>query len=121
MIKILLIASGGSVGSVFRYFFSYFLKNYFNSFPLGTLCVNVLGSFLIGLTISYLNFKDGSEIFIKYFFIIGFLGSFTTFSAFSIDTIDLINEKKILLSMIYIMLSIFLSILAAYIGIILLK
>ena len=50
----------------------------------------MLGSFFIGLLVSYLNNKETSEIIIRYFLIIGILGSFTTFSAFSIETLELV-------------------------------
>ena len=116
IIKILYIAIGGSIGSILRFLFSNFCKIYFPFFPIGTLAVNVLGSFFIGLFVSYLNNKEVSEIIVRYFFIIGLLGSFTTFSAFSIETLELFKQDKIVLSLFYISLSIILSISAAYIG-----
>ena len=105
------------MGSSFRFIISNFLKNYFSYFPVGTLFVNVLGSLCIGILASYLFNKEISLEIIKYFLIIGFLGSFTTFSAFSIETIDMFKNGKIFMSFTYIFLSIFLSIFAAYIGI----
>ena len=121
IIKFLYIATGGALGSILRFFVSYICKIYFLYFPVGTLLVNVIGSFLAGLLVSYLNNKEISEIIIKYFFIIGFLGSFTTFSAFSIDTLELFRQNEISLSVLYIMLSIILSIFAAYAGFILMN
>ena len=56
---------------------------------------------------NYLENKNISEAFIKYFLIIGLLGAFTTFSAFSYDVIDLMNNNKFFISAIYIVLSIF--------------
>ena len=114
--KIIYIATGGAIGSILRFLIFNLCKIYFPYFPVGTLIVNIIGSFCIGLFVNYLNSKEISEIIIKYFFIIGLLGSFTTFSAFSIETVELIKEGKISLSLIYIMLSFILSILAAYIG-----
>ena len=81
----------------------------------------MLGSFFIGLLISFLNNKEISEIFIRYFLIIGILGSFTTFSAFSIETLDLYKAKGLSLSLLYVMFSILLSVIAAYIGLNLFK
>ena len=121
IIKILYIATGGALGSVLRFFISYIFKIYFVYFPVGTLVVNIVGSFLAGLFISYLNNKEISEIIIRYFFIIGFLGSFTTFSAFSIENIELIKQNEITLSLFYIIASIILSISAAFAGFILIK
>ena len=121
IINFLYIASGGAIGASLRYLVSHFFKIYFPYFPVGTLIVNIIGSFFIGLIANYLNSKDISEIFFKYFLIIGFLGSFTTFSAFSIETVELIKQGKILFSLLYIIFSFTLSILAAFIGISLIR
>ena len=121
IIKILYIAIGGSIGSILRFLFSNFCKIYFPFFPIGTLAVNVLSSFFIGLFVSYLNNKEVSEIIVRYFFIIGLLGSFTTFSAFSIETLELYKQDGLSLSLLYVILSIILSIFSAYIGFTLFK
>ena len=77
---------------------------------------NILGSFLIGYFITS-NIGDKlSENFIKFFLIIGLLGSFTTFSAFSYEVLDLINSKKYFNSFTYIFISIFICIISAYFG-----
>ena len=110
------VAGGGAIGASLRFFISSICKMYFPYFPVGTLIVNIIGSFFIGLLANYLNSKEVSELFFKYFVIIGLLGSFTTFSAFSIETVELMKEGKIALSFLYIFLSFFLSILAAFIG-----
>ena len=110
------IAGGGALGAILRFFITNICKDYFPYFPIGTLIVNILGSFFIGVLANYLNSREISEIFFKYFLIIGLLGSFTTFSAFSIETIELIKEGKISLSLIYILLSFILSIFAAFFG-----
>ena len=60
--------------------------------------------------------KSFSQDFLKYFFIIGILGSFTTFSAFSLETIDLIVNKKILIAFFYIFSSLFLCLLFTFVG-----
>jgi len=116
LIKLIYVASGGAVGAVFRYLAQNFYKFYFPNFPIGTLFINFIGSFLVGILASNLENNGTSYVFIKYFLIIGILGSFTTFSAFSFETIQLINDKKFFLSLIYIFLSIFLCILGAFCG-----
>ena len=83
---------------------------------INTLIVNIIGSFLIGYLIVLLENKILSQDFIRYFFIIGVLGSFTTFSAFSLETIDLIVNKKILSAFFYIFSSLFLCLLFTFIG-----
>lgn len=116
MTKILLVAFGGSLGAVLRYIFSISLK-YSNNFSfISTLFVNLIGSFFIGYFIYHLQNKNFSEDIIKYFFIIGFLGSFTTFSAFSFEVLELLQNNRFSLSIIYVMLSLALCVFAAFLG-----
>ena len=110
------VAGGGALGASLRFFISSICKVYFPYFPIGTLFVNIIGSFFIGLLANYLNSKEISELFFKYFIIVGLLGSFTTFSAFSIETIELFKEGRVSLSLIYILLSFVFSISAAFLG-----
>ena len=116
MISLLYVASGGAIGAVLRYLTSSFYKFYFPNFPIGTLFVNFIGCFLIGILASNLENQGTSFIFVKYFLIIGVLGSFTTFSAFSFEIFQLINDKKIFFSLIYIFLSVVLCILGVFFG-----
>ena len=116
MINLIYIASGGALGAILRFFTTNFYKLYFPNFPIGTLFINFLGSFLIGFLGSRLDNNGTSTAFIEYFVIIGLLGSFTTFSTFSFETIQLIYDKKLFLSSVYIFLSIFLCIVGAFFG-----
>ena len=112
--NIFLIGFGGFFGAISRYFLNEFITKYIpSSFPVGILAVNIVGCFFIGFLIGgSLTSKDN----FYYFLIIGFLGSFTTMSAFSYQSIELFNTN-ILYACSYIMLTIFLTILATYIGI----
>ena len=117
----MLIATGGALGAIIRYLLTNISKSLFVSSIYGTISVNILGSFLIGYIITS-NFGNNlSENFIKFFLIIGLLGSFTTFSAFSYEVIDLINSKKYISSFTYIFISIFICIISAYLGTLLSK
>ena len=110
------VAFGGAIGASLRFFSSSFIKTIYPNFPFSTLFVNILGSFIIGLLMNYLENKNISESFIRYFLIIGLLGSYTTFSTFSFDAVDLINNRKFLLSFFYIFLSVSSCILFAFLG-----
>ena len=112
----MLIATGGALGALLRYFLTNISKSLFVSSIYGTISVNVIGSFLIGYFITSDFGKNLSENFIKFFLIIGVLGSFTTFSAFSYEILDLINSKKYFTSFTYIFISIFICIMSAYLG-----
>ena len=118
MSNFLLVAFGGSIGASIRYFFYLISKSFFASSYLfvNTLIINIIGSFLIGYLIVLIENKSFSQDFLKYFLVIGVLGSFTTFSAFSLETIELLVNKKYLLAFFYIFLSLFLCLLFTFLG-----
>ena len=116
MINFFWVALGGALGASLRFISSSFFNLFYPNLPIGTFFINVLGSFIVGLLINTLEMRNYSEIFIKYFLIIGVLGSYTTFSAFSYEVIELYNNKKLILSIIYILASVFSCIVAAYAG-----
>lgn len=111
--NILLIACGGGIGAVLRYVLTEYINNNFSSiFLLGTLSVNILGCFIVGCVAGYFASKSSPMYF---FLVIGFLGSFTTMSAFSIQTLELLNTNA-LNGIVYIILTFSLTIVATYIG-----
>ena len=116
MFNIILVAAGGATGAVLRFILTNLSKSLFATSIYGTFSVNILGSFLIGYFITSNAGNNLSENFIKFFLIIGLLGSFTTFSAFSYEVVELINSKKYISSFTYIFISIFICILSAYLG-----
>ena len=114
----LLIALFGAFGTVARFSVVQITPKIFQStFPIGTLVVNLLGCFLIGLFSGILNTKFISidENF-KNYITIGFLGGFTTFSSFSQDFFNLINNSNYLLAFIYIFISVFFGLMMFYLG-----
>ena len=82
------IAVGGAFGAVARYIVGLFVV-----FPFGTLTVNIFGSFVMGLLFIYLNYKGLDRW--QPFLLIGLLGGFTTFSAFSLDTLKLYEDGRL--------------------------
>ena len=118
MLNFLFVAIGGSIGASLRYFAYLFFKNYLlsNYLFLSTLFVNIVGSFLIGYAIMLMESKNLSVDFTKYFLIIGVLGSFTTFSTFSIESVDLLLSKKFFHAFSYMFLSLSLCLLFTFIG-----
>ncbi len=121
MLNLILVATGGALGATLRYTLTNISKTIFASSIYGSISVNIIGSFLIGYFITSDIVNNLSENFVKFFLIIGLLGSFTTFSAFSYEVIDLINSKKYITSFTYIFISIFICIISAYLGTILNK
>jgi len=104
MIDTLLVALGGALGASSRYLLSLSMKSIMIlSMPMATLCINFIGCFCIGVIMAqYSDFKAGSLLFV----VIGFLGSFTTMSAFSQQTIELLYNGREYTALIYIILSI---------------
>lgn len=116
MIKILLVMAGGAVGSASRYLLSGFTHKYFDeSFPYGTLVVNLLGSFLIGFL--WTIFEAGSfSSNLRTIIFIGFLGGFTTFSTYSFETINLFRGEQYKLAFMNILTNNILALLLVFIG-----
>ncbi len=113
--NLLMIAFGGGAGAVFRYLLTEFLNNNFSDLlPLGTLTVNILGCFIMGCVAGFFASKSSPMYF---FLVIGFLGSFTTMSAFSIQTIELFNTNTVN-GIVYVIFTFSLTIVATYIGLI---
>ena len=84
------IAAGGALGALARYGVTAWAVARFGSgFPMGTLTVNVTGSFLLGLAATLLAAKARVPVATRPFFTVGFLGAYTTFSTFAFDTVAL--------------------------------
>ncbi len=113
----LAIAAGGALGSVLRFAaVSYLTPLLGIRFPLGTFIVNIVGSFLIGVAYVLLVEKTTLSAEWRLFFITGVLGGFTTFSAFSLEILQLWQSGYVLNALIYASSSVIVGLLMAFSG-----
>jgi CrcB protein len=115
MLKNLMLAGiGGAIGTMMRFAVYILFKP--SHFPYSTLLINVAGSFVIGLvfgaSLKHIHFDNNWKGFLA----TGICGGFTTFSAFSLENFELLQQQKFLLSALYIVASIAAGIIAAWIG-----
>ena len=112
---ILAIALGGGLGSVARHYaISAASSLWGQSFPYGTLIVNVVGSFIIGAIVESFALKFQASQEVRAFLVTGVLGGFTTFSAFSFDVFKLVDTDHFLPALVYVLLSVGLSLAAVF-------
>jgi len=96
LLKLLLVAVGGGVGSVTRYLVSNLLAARWGSeFPYGTLIVNVIGCFIIGIFMTLITERIMVNPYWRLLITVGFLGGLTTFSSFSYETLKLVGDGNI--------------------------
>ena len=117
MLQTVVIASGGAIGAVLRFWVSsatYAMLG--RAFPYGTLVVNVIGSFAIGLLSILLVEKFDVPHEIRLGLVVGVLGALTTFSTFSWDTLDLIEQGLLERALLNVLLNVVVCIAAAYAG-----
>lgn len=114
----ILVFIGGGIGSIARYLVTTIAKNFTNiGFPFGTLIVNIVGSFLMGSVTALIVSKiiANSES-MRLLLAVGFLGGFTTFSSFSMETFTLIEKHEIFYAIANIVANVTFGLLAAYLG-----
>jgi CrcB protein len=117
MQQILLIAVGGSLGAIARYGLSTFIYHTTSDiFPWGTLAVNITGSFLIGV---FIELFDTTIIPTEWrsFITIGFLGAYTTFSTYTLETINLFRDGELRLAAVNVLTNNIISIVLVVAGI----
>lgn len=120
MRQLLLVGLGGFIGSIGRYLVARLnLTWHFLSIPMGTLTVNVIGSFIIGFLVGISAKTDLISNDLRLFLMVGFCGGFTTFSSFTNENLMLIQNGQLLSVLLYTAGSIFLGFIAVYLGYIL--
>lgn len=95
-LRLCIIGAGGFVGAVLRYLVSGWVQNRSDLllFPIGTMAVNLIGCFLIGLLTMLVEVRAVLSVEMRSFLLIGLLGAFTTFSTFGNETLNLIREGR---------------------------
>ena len=123
MYNILLIGAGGALGAISRYLVGQAGFRLFGSeLPWGTFAVNIIGSLALGLLIGWLTMFDRShETGLRMFGVVGFLGGFTTFSAFSLELVLMIERKEWLPAFTYASASVVLALAALMIGMMIMR
>ena len=109
------IALGGAAGTVSRYVLSLGMQRASAEFPMSTLLINVVGSFLIGMLSRTLTLPGDSPV-LRAALTIGFCGGFTTFSTFSAEFVAMVQQGRALRAVLYVVLSVSLGVIATVLG-----
>jgi CrcB protein len=114
-VTMLQVALGGAIGAACRYLTNVGMKTLLGvGFPWGTTTVNIVGSFLMGVLVVVLERKGGTHM--APLLMTGLLGGFTTFSAFSLDAVFLMEEGRTAIALVYMTVSVLVSIAALVAG-----
>ena len=115
---VLLVGSGGFIGSIARYGIGHIASKYIQtSFPIGTFVINIIGSFIIGILFGLVSrnqwMQQGGYLLLAS----GFCGGFTTFSTFALDNVNLMQKGESVTAIIYTGLSVIVGLLLCRVGI----
>ncbi len=116
MLLVLLIGLGGFAGAILRYWVSGWIQNGLITFPLGTLGVNFIGSFILAMVMYLSEFKGYFNEETRIFLTIGLLGSFTTMSTFGYESFKLLEQNEMMLFSVNVVGSVALTLFAVYLG-----
>jgi len=117
MSDLLFIATGGALGAIFRFLVVGWVTDLLGrSFPYGTLTVNIVGSFFIGIMYIVIVQKLNTAPEVKAIILVGFLGAFTTFSTFSLETFSMLEQGQFMHVLLYVGGSILMGLVAVWAG-----
>ncbi|WP_337244858.1 fluoride efflux transporter CrcB [Luteimonas sp. gir] len=116
MIQLMLVFLGGGLGAALRHGVNMLALRAGTTFPYGTLCINVVGSLLMGVVVAWFAARSGLSPSLRLFLMTGVLGGFTTFSAFSLEAALLYERGQPGLAAIYVLASVVLSIGGLFVG-----
>lgn len=116
MLQIIYIGVGGFIGAVSRFLVSRYMNNLLPSFPLGTLTVNIIGSFILGFIVYSVSLGKSVSPDMRDFITIGILGGFTTMSSFAYESFRLMELNQLLMFSLNLTLNLVLCIAAVYAG-----
>ena len=116
--EILIVGVGSFAGGALRYILSVWLSKLGRlwAFPIGIMVINILGCFLIGVLYGYFKSKATTDPVLPLLLMTGVLGGFTTFSTFSFETVQLLQQNEWLKAALYIVGSVGLGVAACYLG-----
>jgi fluoride exporter len=118
MQSLIIVFLGGGLGSVVRYALGKWVNGlHTQTFPWGTMTVNITACFILGLVVGLADHKQLMNTSSRLFWAVGFCGGFSTFSTFSHETIDLLQRGLSLSSLAYVTLSVVLCVAVTYLGI----
>ena len=117
MKQLLAIAAGGALGAVMRWYVAAWIQRLSGSaFPWGTLTVNVLGSFLLGFLFVWLLERVTVGEITRLAITVGFLGAFTTFSTFSVETARLLETGSFTMALVNVLAQVLICVCVAWVG-----